>query len=253
MANITTSGTTGYPAVIDTRSTLTDGAGGDEIVANHPNGLGAAVVAIETELGTLPKGSATDLKTRLSQALNNDGTIKSSVIVANTPISVSYAGGIFTLTTTGPQSGQIVQMVSTQVTGFTTTAGTIPHDNTPIQSSEGSSFGLSVSMKPISTLNSVYVRLDAHGASSGNTVLIGGLFLASSSSAIFGFRAEGGGSNFMSAMSFQWKATTVSTATTTYSVNLASSAGTFTLNGQASAGLFGNAVSSLLTVWEVQN
>lgn len=101
MANITTTGASGYPGVLDTRTALTDGAAGDLVVANHPNGLGAAVLAIETELGTDPAGSAVDVKTRLAVALNNDGTVQSSVIAAGTGASVAYSGGVFTVSFSG--------------------------------------------------------------------------------------------------------------------------------------------------------
>lgn len=101
MANITTTGASGYPAVLDTRTALTDGAAGDLVVANHPNGLGAAVLAIETELGTDPAGSAVDVKTRLAVALNNDGTVQSTVIAAGTGASVAYSSGVFTVSFSG--------------------------------------------------------------------------------------------------------------------------------------------------------
>ena len=101
MANITTTGTSGYPGVLDTRTALTDGAAGDLVVVNHPNGLGAAVLAIETELGTDPAGSATDLKTRLAVALNDDGTVKTGVIAAGTGASVNYSSGVFTVSFSG--------------------------------------------------------------------------------------------------------------------------------------------------------
>lgn len=101
MANITTSGTTGYPGVVDTRTALTDGAAGDLIVANHPNGLGAAVLALENELGTDPAGSVADVKTRLAVALNNDGTVKTTVIAAGTGAAVAYSSGVFTIAFSG--------------------------------------------------------------------------------------------------------------------------------------------------------
>ena len=97
MANLTTTGTTGYPGTIDVRTALTDGATGDTIVSNHPNGLGAAVLAIETELGTDPAGTVADVKTRLDVSQNSDGTIKSSVITAGGGASVAYSTGVFTI------------------------------------------------------------------------------------------------------------------------------------------------------------
>ena len=107
MANFTNTGTTGYPGVIDTRTALTDGATGDVIVANHPNGLGAAVLALETELGTDPAGSVVDVKTRLAVALNDNGTVKSSVISAGAGITTSYASGVFTINSVADGPGNL--------------------------------------------------------------------------------------------------------------------------------------------------
>ena len=101
MANITTSGTTGYPSAIDTRTALTDGATGDLIVANHPNGLGAAVLAVETALGVTPQGTATDVVTRLGVSQNADGTIRSTVVAQGTGAAVTYSTGVFTVSFSG--------------------------------------------------------------------------------------------------------------------------------------------------------
>ena len=45
--------------------------------ANWANQIRRAVIAIETELGTDPAGSLTDVKTRLAVSINDDGTLKS--------------------------------------------------------------------------------------------------------------------------------------------------------------------------------
>ena len=115
MANITTTGTTGYPGTIDTRTALTDGAAGDQIVANHPNGLGAAVLAIETELGTDPAGTVADVKTRLAVALNDDGTVRSTVIAAGGGAAVSYSSGVFTISWS-PDGPAYTQNLGVEVT-----------------------------------------------------------------------------------------------------------------------------------------
>lgn len=115
MANITTTGTTGYPGVLDTRTVLSDGTSGDEIVAAHPNGLGAAVLAIETELGVDPAGTAANVVTRLNISQNNDGTLKSTVVAAGTGATVDYTAGVFTIGSTpdGPGNTQNVGLVVT--------------------------------------------------------------------------------------------------------------------------------------------
>lgn len=113
MANITTSGSTSYPGSLDTRTILTDGPAGDEIVANHPNGLSAAVLAIETELGVDPAGTLPDLVTRLAVHQNTDGTLKSTVVAAGTGATVDYSAGVFTVGSTpdGPGNTQNVGLI----------------------------------------------------------------------------------------------------------------------------------------------
>lgn len=60
-----------YPAGIYSHTTVVDGS--DYPRATHINTPGGEIVAIETELGTNPRGSATDVKTRLSKSLDNAG------------------------------------------------------------------------------------------------------------------------------------------------------------------------------------
>lgn len=160
--------------------------------------------------------------------------------------------------TPSPLSGAVVQMVSVSVKGFTTTAGIHAggFDNVPIGSAEGSTFGLSVNLKPTATANRVYVIGNIYGASDAVVAgLFWGLFLAGSSSAVIAGGSNGLVTSDMVPMGFHWQATTVSTATTSYALRLgtAAAAGTFTLNGEAGAGRFGNVVQSSLTVWEVAN
>lgn len=124
MANITTTGTTSYPSSIDTRTALTDGAAGDQIVANHPNGLGAAVLAIETELGTDPAGSVADVSTRLGVALNNDGTVRSSVVTAGGGAAVSYSSGVFTVSWS-PDGPGFIQNLGLEITANASVANAL--------------------------------------------------------------------------------------------------------------------------------
>ena len=96
MSNITTQSSTSYPSGLDTRTTVSDDPGGTEVVSTHHNGPAAAILAIETELGTDPAGSRTDVVTRLNEATNSDGTLKSTLHVAGTGVSITYSGGVFT-------------------------------------------------------------------------------------------------------------------------------------------------------------
>ena len=67
-----------YPSAIKTFTTLVDGV--DDVLAAHQNDPNAEITAIETELGTNPRGTAADVKARLAQSLNDDGTLKDGVV-----------------------------------------------------------------------------------------------------------------------------------------------------------------------------
>lgn len=72
-----------YPWQLDTNAELTPVAdNATEITAESINALREAVFAIQRAVGTNPQGTATDLKTRLEQILNPDGTFKSAALVA---------------------------------------------------------------------------------------------------------------------------------------------------------------------------
>jgi hypothetical protein len=62
-----------YPSTIDSFSTKVDSV--DSYLAAHMNAVQTANVAIETELGTDPAGTATDLKTRLAKSLSGAGLL----------------------------------------------------------------------------------------------------------------------------------------------------------------------------------
>lgn len=66
-----------FPGSLDTDSTLevdSPAAGKTKARANVPNDLAAAIIAIQTELGTDPAGSSANVKTRLAVEHNDDGT-----------------------------------------------------------------------------------------------------------------------------------------------------------------------------------
>lgn len=67
-----------YPSALKTFTTLVDGV--DDVLAAHQNDPNAEITAIETELGTNPRGTAADVKSRLAQSLNDDGTLKDGTV-----------------------------------------------------------------------------------------------------------------------------------------------------------------------------
>jgi hypothetical protein len=81
-----------YPAALDTFTTKVDGAG-NTILAAHMNAVQTALVNTETELGTDPAGSATDVKTRLAVSLADDGDFR---LTGSSTLTIS--GGVITAT-----------------------------------------------------------------------------------------------------------------------------------------------------------
>jgi len=67
-----------YPTAIDTFTTWEDDI--DNILALTVNDIADQLVAVQTELGTDPAGTLTNLKSRLAVSINNDGTLKTDTV-----------------------------------------------------------------------------------------------------------------------------------------------------------------------------
>ena len=67
-----------YPAGIDTFITWEDDI--DNIIATSDNDSYSQIIAIQTELGTDPAGSMTDVKTRLAVSIEDNGTLKATTV-----------------------------------------------------------------------------------------------------------------------------------------------------------------------------
>jgi hypothetical protein len=80
-----------YPGTLDSFTTKTDAV--DTILAAHMNAVQAAIVTIETELGTDPAGTVTDLKTRLARSLSGAGNLNFA-----TATLLTIAAGSITVT-----------------------------------------------------------------------------------------------------------------------------------------------------------
>ena len=80
-----------YPSTIDTFASNTDGV--DDVLAADMNAVQTAANAIETELGTDPAGTATDVKTRLARSLDGAGNLE-----VEAPTELTIAAGVVTIT-----------------------------------------------------------------------------------------------------------------------------------------------------------
>lgn len=100
-----------YPGSLDSFTTKTDDV--TEVMAAHVNDLQTAIVAIETELGTDPAGTKTDLKTRLIQSLSTEGNLKFAA-----PTTLTISSGDITIT-------QNFHLVDTEAAGASDDLDTI--------------------------------------------------------------------------------------------------------------------------------
>ena len=102
-----------YPTAIDQFATWQDDI--DTIVATIVNDVQDQIIAIETELGTDPAGSLTDVKTRLAVSINDNGTLKTSaspwsingndIYNSNSGnVGLGTTGGFVGIGTTNPQA-----------------------------------------------------------------------------------------------------------------------------------------------------
>lgn len=79
-----------YPGAIKSFSAIANGV--TKLVAALFNSPYDEITAIETELGTDPAGSASDLKTRLAVGMNDSGTIKMTALDAVVSIAKGGTG-----------------------------------------------------------------------------------------------------------------------------------------------------------------
>ena len=287
---------TSYPTTLDTASTLVDGVGGDTIVAAHQNGPATAIIALETELGTDPAGSATDVKTRLAVALNDAGavtlgtaastvgllaltrgglgqTIASTTNTADgyllgfanavlQPITLTSGSGMRVVATSGTWtigldstakiSGDLVQRVVAASTTVATGTTVMNRDNTPALNTEGDQY-LALSYLPRAVGNLVIITVDLYGArTAGNHMMA--LYDATSTSAVMASGDSNQAANFTAPMRLIYNTVTAAVVSQTYVVRAGpTAAGTFTLNGESGAGLFGNVLRSVIMLDEIQN
>lgn len=83
-----------FPGAVKSFSTVVNGI--TKLVAALFNSPYDEITAIETELGTDPAGSMSDLKTRLAVSMNDNGTLRAISSVANA-YTATNGGGVKTV------------------------------------------------------------------------------------------------------------------------------------------------------------
>ena len=175
--------------------------------------------------------------------------------------STATAGQVLTATGSGtatfqaPVTGGSGSVVKTQTTiSQTTLTGTttIPFDNTIPQSTEGTNF-FSVAFTPTTTGNLIRVEATIFGAYSVADHVIAALFQDSTANALAAISMQTTTTNQDVHLTLVYQFTAASTAATTLKLNVGgSTAGTFTLNGNAGTSIFGGVATSSFRITEIK-
>lgn len=149
-------------------------------------------------------------------------------------------------------TGTVLQQVNYQTGAVATGTTLIPLDDSIPQNTEGDQY-MSLAITPKSATSILEIEVVVNMAQSGgvNNVIVA-LFQDSTASALasnWSYRPVAGGSD---PLSLSYRMTSGTTSATTFKVRAGGqSAATYTLNGSASARLFGGTLFSSITITEV--
>ena len=155
-------------------------------------------------------------------------------------------------------ASNLVQVVNTQSGAVSSTATTIPADDTIPQITEGAEF-MTAAITPTNANNILYIDVMVHFQVSTEDYGVVALFQDATAGALAAGLAMhsydavgGGGGSFRTGIiTFKHKMTAGTTSATTFRVRGGGGGGTFTFNGAAAARLLGGVISSSITVTEV--
>ena len=175
--------------------------------------------------------------------------------------STATAGQVLTATGSGTAtfqnpitggSGSIVQTVTTINQSTATGTTTIPFDNTIPQSTEGTNF-ISASITPTAIGNKIRVVLNVFGAYSVAAHVIAAIFQDANTNSLATASMQTTTTNQDVHLTLVYPFVAAATTTTTIKLNIGgSTAGTFTLNGNAGASVFGGTATSSLSLTEIK-
>ena len=253
-----------YPGSLDTDSTLeinSPNAGKTKARAEVPNDLAAAIIAVQTELGTDPAGTATNVKTFLQAEHATDGTHTDiTVDTINTfPVSATPAADTVVVSNGAGKLNAgwidvgLIALSYTEVLTHLTGTAQIPLDDTIPQITEGTEF-MTIAHTALSATSKIIIEYFFVGTLSGTGGVISSLFKDSG----------------VDALSTNWTQNTLAgfglinlygstqivagdTSAHTYRLRVGPTAAiTVGMNGSSSARLLGGAIKSFMRVTEIE-
>jgi hypothetical protein len=244
-AGITVTGTLGSTGdfAVNTNKFTVTGSNGNTAIAGTLGVTGN--VAVNTNKFTVAASSG---NTAIAGTFSVTGATSLAGLSTSGNASV---GGTLTVTGQLKSSGNVVQIVdATPYTSNATLSTGIPYDDTIPTSSEGDQI-LSASITPSSSSNTVRIRFNGFGTTSGSgAVCIAAVFRGTTCVYVLAT-----GSNSVQAnMGFTFLDAPATTSSTTYSIRVGSITGTsgIRMNGDFSSRLFGGKAACTMRLEEVQ-
>ena len=198
----------------------------------------AAMGLVDTKLAQITTASKVDIKalTIGSQA---------SVLAVDTGAGVAYWASLAAIA-----SGSIIQMVVTKDGAVSTTATTMPIDDTIPQQVEGGPF-LIREITPQASGNSLRIDVSFFAASSADDWVAAALFQDGTADALAAGLVRSGTTDATMGVNFSHTMPAGTTSATTFKVRGGTGSGTLTFNGSNTAVKFGGVMSSSLIVTEL--
>ena len=212
-----------------------------------------------TGLGTVQAGTERTVEftgaltlTHNATSLILEGAANITTAAGDTAIFRSLGSGNwkcirYTRAAYAPTGGQIVSTISSAVD---TTSAAIPIDDTKPQSGEGKEV-MTRAITPKSATSQLIIDVVVVGAvDTATAYFVASLFQDSGTDALATVVSNSPDANALNTISFRYVMTSGTTSATTFKVRVGPSSGTFTLNGNGGARLFGGAMASSIVIEE---
>lgn len=168
MAELGSGSGSSYPGALDTDATLevnSPSAGKTKARADVPNDLAAAIIALQTELGTDPAGTLTNVKTYLQTEHETTGAHKSNFVVT--------VSGAQTITGSKRIDAGLGINMAAPATGNLAVSGSMTAGTVPLARIDGFTGSVVHDFGSIGAGTSVTKTLTVLGAVFGDLVLLG--------------------------------------------------------------------------------
>jgi len=148
-------------------------------------------------------------------------------------------------------TGSVLQVVNFQTGAYSAASGTLPHDDTVPQNTEGTEF-MSIAITPTSAASKLKIEVNIRGSMSGGSYMVSALFQDAIASSLAASLSDINGNNFPTFVAFTYYMTAGTTSETTFKVRAGpDSTGTIYINGAGGSRRFGGVSSSSITITEI--